>query len=379
MYGHIVSRAVAASEMFSQPDDAKHISPVAALIFLLTCLIFFGLIIATAYTYFQLIPTLCMIESPESQAYVPVNALSDEPPSYDDDDDDSAPKATDPELLILQNKPITSSFRKTLLHLRARAGRWSRFRGFGMALVLDIATGILISNFGGALIHNFIYIAFVTILATTLTSGLQMTWIHIVISEPSPKRWYQRIPPLKYHLRVAPAVALSALAIQITHILPTLVVSGFGPMRHMQRHEYNPTQRDLYAVVGQGILAISISLLCFVGLQVPAAVTMVRVAASMLPEADETIVPFDRTFGGQTTPEIIGGQGKIGLVEAWRSFPRSSRMRLLRAIAKAVAIFMAICIAFSIVVVVESHLLFGENIGEVMKTIHRVAGPRQTV
>lgn len=118
-----------------------------------------------------------------------------------------------------------------------------------------------------------------------------------------------------------------------------------------------------------------IMLALFVGLQIPATVTMVRVAASMLPEEDETIVSFDRTFGGKTTPVIIGGQGKIGIVEAWRSFPRSSRIRLLKLLAKFVLIVMAIWVAMIATVTAEAHIMLGDDIGNVMKAIHGATGP----
>jgi len=47
--------------------------------------------------------------------------------------------------------------------------------------------------------------------------------------------------------------------------------------------------------------------LCF--LEVPTTVAYVRVTDSMLPGEHETIVPFDRSFGGKVTLAIIGGQG----------------------------------------------------------------------
>jgi len=185
-----------------------------------------------------------------------------------------------------------------------------------------------------------------------------------------------RVPPMKNWTKIMPAVALWALATQIVSIMPMLIVGSFGPMNNMKNPEFEPGTKDLYASAGQGFMAVIIMLLLFVGLQIPASVTMVRVAASMLPEEDETIVPFDRTFGGQTTPEIIGGQGKIGLKEAWRSFPFASRVRLVKLIAKVVTIFIAVWLLFTLVVVIEAHVLFGDNLGKMMKAVHGVAGPR---
>ena len=142
----------------------------------------------------------------------------------------------------------------------------------------------------------------------------------------------------------------------------------------MNDPEYEPGRKDLYAVGAQGFMGMFLMLALFLLIQIPASVTLVRVAASMLPEEDETIVPFDRTFGGKTTPAIIGGQGKIGLVEAWRSFPWSSRMRLVKLMIKVALIVMACWILFTIVLVAEAHIMFGDRLGDMMKTMHGIAG-----
>lgn len=293
-----------------------------------------------------------MIESPETAAYVPVDVIEPtDPPAYaatagpkpptgEDGDEDA-------EVLLVRNKPITASIRQTILHLRARAGYWSRFRGLSMFLVWNVATGFLVGIIA-SIFHSRLGVAFAAIVAETLLATLHMTWVHIVISEPSAKRWYRRIPSFKTWPKIAPAVALWATSNQVVHILPMLVCGSFGSLKHMNNPEYQPGRKDLYAVGAQGVMAMFLTVLLFVLLQIPASVTLVRVAASMLPEEDETIVPFDRTFGGKTTPAIIGGQGKIGLVEAWRSFAWASRIRLLKLMVKVALIVMAFWLLFTV-------------------------------
>jgi hypothetical protein len=319
-----------------------------------------------------------MVESPETTAYVPVDSIEPaDPPAYE-----AAPKPadeqeplTDPEILLVQKKPVTSSLRGTILHLRQRAGYWSRFRGLSMYMVWNIGGGLLVGLFT-PITRNRLVLGLVTILVQVLLSRYIMTWIHIVISDPSPKRWYQRLPPLRRWSKMAPAVALWATCNQIVAIMPMLVCGYFGSLNHMKDPDYQPDKKDLYAVAGQGFMGMFIMLALFVGLQIPATVTMVRVAASQLPEEDETIVSFDRTFGGKVTPAILGGQGKVGIVEAWRSFPRSSRLRLLRLLAKVVLVIMALWIAMIVCLTAEAHLLLGDSLGHVMKAIHGAAGPR---
>ena len=95
-----------------------------------------------------------------------------------------------------------------------------------------------------------------------------------------------------------------------------LVCGSFGSLKNMKHPDYEPDKRDLYGVAGQGFMGIFLMLALFVGLQIPATVTMVRVAASMLPEEDETIVSFDRTFGGKVTAR-----------HRWRTRQRSVLLR----------------------------------------------------
>lgn len=202
-----------------------------------------------------------------------------------------------------------------------------------------------------------------------------MTWIHVIISEPSAKKWYQRIPRpfLKTWKKIAPAVAIWAVTSQVVTILPLLVTGSFGVLHHLKDPNYEPGMGAAYAGAGQLFFAMLLTVSLFVLLQIPATVAMVRVAASMLPEEDETIVPFDRTFGGLTTPEIIGGQGKIGIVEAWRSFNWECRRRLLRTVIKVAGIIMACWLLFTVVTLTEAHLLFGPAFGEMMKSMHGIA------
>ncbi|KAI1628287.1 hypothetical protein EDD37DRAFT_302949 [Exophiala viscosa] len=358
-------------------DEPPHVPALAALLFFATGLLFIALLFGIGYTYGHLLPTLCMIESPETAAYVPVDVIGpSDPPAYAA----TTPKTTqndgedDAEVLLVRNKPITASIRETILHLRARAGYWSRLRGLSMFLIWNMATGFLVGIIA-SIFHSRLGVAFAAIVAETALATLHMTWVHIVISEASAQKWYQRIPSLKTWPKIAPAVALWATSNQVVHILPMLVCGSFGSLKHMNNPEYQPGRKDLYAVGAQGVMAMFLTIMLFVLLQIPASVTLVRVAASMLPEEDETIVPFDRTFGGKTTPAIIGGQGKIGLVEAWRSFPWASRIRLLKLMVKVALIVMAFWLAFTMVLVAEAHLIFGDKLGEMMKTVHGISRP----
>jgi len=148
-----------------------------------------------------------------------------------------------------------------------------------------------------------------------------------------------------------------------------LLCRSFGTMKHLQDPAFQPGKKDMYIIFGQSMMVLFCTFALFILLEVPATVTVVRVAASMLPEDYETIVPFDRSFGGKVTPVILGGAGKIGMLEAWKSFSWSSRIRLIKLVGKVFAIIVAVWILFSMVLIGEAHLFLGDQIGDIMKTI----------
>jgi tetrahydromethanopterin S-methyltransferase subunit F len=186
-----------------------------------------------------------MVETPETTAYVPVNSidpLDGAPPAYDATPNPDDEDGTDPEVLLVQNKPVTSSLRATILHLRQRAGYWSRFRGLSLYLVWNIMAGFIM----GMLLpitRNRLLQGLVVIAVQVLFSRYIMTWVHIVISEPSSKSWLRRVPHIKTWPKMAPAVLLWAVCSQITSILPMLICGSFGSLKHIGKPDYEPDRK----------------------------------------------------------------------------------------------------------------------------------------
>lgn len=228
-------------------------------------------------------------------------------------------------------KPITSGLRATTKHLRARAGFWSRFRGMSMYLVLVLADCFLSGIFPIST-SSFFGQFFVQFFISMLLATWQMAWVHIVISEPSPKRFYQRIPSYRKWIRIAPAAAVETALIYATFLMPMAVaqLAGWTEVTEDPNRPDLTTRKEALRLLAVSALPVVLA----VAVSIPARVIFIRVAASMLPEEDESIVPFDRTFGGKVQPEIVGGSGKIGLMEAWTSFDWSSRVRLAKVIIK---------------------------------------------
>lgn len=168
----------------STPGDPEapdiKMNPLAVIVIMLSFLVFLVLMFSISYTLGHVIPTLCMIESPAAKAYMPVQTRDgDAPPPYSGEDDEQ--DTQDPEVLLVQNKPLTSSIRATLRHLREKGGFWSRFRGLSVFLVWtftrSLITNIVASPFTmapGAYPYAF---AIAAIIAETLLARLHLTWV----------------------------------------------------------------------------------------------------------------------------------------------------------------------------------------------------------
>lgn len=335
----------------------------AALLVFFTILAFSVLFFAVQYCYGAVVGTLTVIESNQSDAYVAVDTL----PSNDEDDDNvlkppSSDPLLEPEIQLVQNTPITSSIRRTIMHLRTRYGYLSRFRGLNLFICIILARSFITQFF--AIPHfmkSWSGLCIASVLADVILSRWFMTWIHIVISEPTDQRWWRRALPIKSWTKIAPAVALASVSCQISLILPIVIGSSFGAFKRMSNPEFVPTRRDLNAACAQSLFVFVLGIVMAILIQLPTSVILTRVAASMLPEDNETVVPFDRSFGGKVTPAVVGGQGKIGMVDAWRSFDWAARIRLVKLMGKIMAIMIALWILVIAVTIGEAHLIVGSK------------------
>ncbi|KAJ5905007.1 uncharacterized protein N7473_001923 [Penicillium subrubescens] len=338
--GHLVRRGTElASAQFKDPEkQPEQISGALAACLALTVLVFGFAMWAVEYTYGGVVATLAAVEDSNPDVYVRIDNPPEEDPTKPFD-------PNEPELAAAARpQPVTSKLRTTIKHLRARAGFWSRFRGLAMYLTYGLARGI-ISSFlpSGSFITQF----FVQSILSVLLSTWQMAWVHIVISEPSPKRFYQRIPSFRTWVKIAPAAALADVLTAAGFFLPMAIASFAGWLESNNGNESSMVAACRYLVV-MGVPALFAFLI-----SIPARVIFVRVAASMLPEEDETIVPFDRSFGGKVQPQIVGGSGHIGLLDAWTTFDWAARVRFAKVIGKTVAIEVALGLLAGILIFVQ--------------------------
>ena len=269
----------------------------------------------------------------------------------------------DEEILAIRHKPVTSKIRSSLKHLESYAGYRSRWRGVSVFFVYIMVHGLLTeflqahaTRLAGLTAFGFTGVYAGRVIASAITSillaRLSLTWTHIVISEPSSKLWYRRVPPFRAWKNIWAATAAADIACRLPIMFSAVCFSATGsPQLGGARDQ----KLQLTALVA----CFVIGFITFIGLAVPAYVTMIRIQASMLPEEHKSIVPFDRTFGGRAIPEILGGTVSLGYLDAWKTFDRPARLRMLRLLVKNILIEVALHGFFAFVVGCEIITIIG--------------------
>ena len=214
--------------------------------------------------------------------------------------------------------------------------------------------------------------ALLAILFHTLLARIHMTWTHIIISSPSTKKWYKRIPDRKTYLKVMGPTALWATAEQLAMYIPAALFYVYSLNRytedptHYHNVDSNVRASDLTKLFSCGLVGLFVVF----AITFPAEVTLARVQASLLPEEDDTIVPFDRSFGGKVQPAVTGGSGCVSMLDAWKTFDWAARIRLVKLYLKIFAIQIASVLFFIGMVVGELRLILGQDLHKAVKQVH---------
>jgi hypothetical protein len=202
------------------------------------------------------------------------------------------------------------------------------------------------------------------LLAQLALAQLGAAWTHIVISSPSDKKFYQRLPPFKktFEATCFPILAVW-LANAVNFAIPALVGRALGlkvPGRSNPEIPENPPELGgdvAWKSLVVFILAVGIQLAAVV----PANVLLVRVQASLLPPDEDTIVPFDRSFGGKVDPVVVSGKGFVSMRDALATVPKASWVRLYKLYAKIVGITFAVYALALAVIVPEVILILAKS------------------
>lgn len=331
-------------------EGAKYELPGwAVFVLATTALIFFVIMFMVEYTFGRVLPTLLMIETP--QEVIGFEPLPTEDPDSTIKDPEQPAKAP----------YITSSFRQTAKLLRSVGGFRGRFRGFWVFVVGAALVAWLSSMLA---FIPFVPRGVAGVIASVICAQFSLAWTTIVISEPSPKRWFRRFPSVKQWRKVAIPTAVLAIAEQITVLVPLNIALLAGLDRKPEDIAHlSPGQQTAMTFKGLGIFALSVVL--SVLLVMPANIVLTRVQASLLSDAEETIVPFDRSFGGKVIPEIVGGSGVISMVDALKTFDWSSRLRLVKAYVKVFVMQFAVTVVFTLILFGELFAIVGKDLSKI--------------
>jgi len=300
-----------------------------------------------------------MIETPTATAFQVDSDEVDAPLLDNKNEGKMTPVEKD--LFLVKQQPITGKMRTAVRHLKSVGGRLARFRGLHVSLIYHATYSFILHILHSIFAHNPILRPFIAVVTTIVLCRIDMTWTHIVISNPSEKRWFRRIPGIKAAKNIIAPTAVYAIAKQAAIYVPaTLFVAVAETWQNPAAYGGNPETVRKIATLQMFLVGL-VGLATIVLVVIPADVTLKRVQASMLPEEDESIVPFDRTFAGKVVPEIVGGTGAIGMLDAWKSFDKSARMRLIKLYGKIFGIQVFTTIMFFMVVIGELKMLVGAD------------------
>ncbi|KAH7384461.1 hypothetical protein BKA66DRAFT_462241 [Pyrenochaeta sp. MPI-SDFR-AT-0127] len=317
-----------------------------------------------SYMLQQVVATLCMVESP-------VAAITISPSTHEPGD--AAEKEglleTGPAITLVHQKPITSSIRATIKHLVANAGRWARFRGIKIHFLYAFSFSFLAQTLTAVLPNIPGQPVLVAGLSGAALANLHASWTHKVVGMPTDKSFWQRIPSKSNWKTLALPAAIEAAMPYISLYLIAGLAFLFRLHKLDQENlaDYNGAQWASLIVRMISIFILAIS--CTLFLCLPAIVTLVRIEASILPEDQDTIIPFDRTFGGKVVSRILGGTGVVGFLDAWRSFNWEARRRLIKLFIKVFMIMSALVFIIVHVLVFETYAIMGDEMGKFLSQL----------
>ena len=331
----------------------------------LTIIGMFVLMASIEYTLKNVIATLAMIDSPSTT--ITVNARESESLMGDSKKEEAL--EVQPISQTITTKPITSSIRKTLRHLRAEAGWFSRFRGF-VPFAAYTGAFFLIANIIEAILPRFPGAEIlISALTGALVAPLHAAWTHKVISLPTDKKIRGLVPARSTWraLWLPAAIQNSVMYLSIYVLAASIILMGVTDFDFM-----NSDTLPSWLSVSLRVLAVlflGLFLAMFVVL--PSTVTLIRIEASLLPEDTDTIVPFDRTFGGKVVPRVLGGTGAVSFVDAWRSFNWEARRRVLKLYVKITAVMTALTFVFVHIVALEMWVIMGTALKKWFEEVDR--------
>jgi hypothetical protein len=359
LVGHLAKRGVqAAHRHLSENPKPIQLSTGANILLGLTFLTFFLFGSSIEYTIRIVMGHLAMIESPEStkvQIFTPTSSNSDL-----DKKDAESQDLLEVELeasTVTSTKPITTSIRRTARHLKSIGGCTAKWRGLGIFIVYSFVTHFIAGGLNLLIMRAIPFGETISnIAACLLASRLHCAFTHKLISMPSSKKlWERRVSRAQWKQLLAPtAMSILARDMSIRTIVSVFVISSKAA-RSLSSSGKAPAWVAPILAIAPGLIT-SVSLSIFVML--PAYAALVRKEASLLPEDEDTIVSFDRTFNGK----LAHVSDTLSYKDAWKSFNSEARGRVIKLYTKFFFIMAAFVFIMIHVVGFELYMVAGDQV-----------------
>ncbi|KAK8003058.1 heat shock factor protein HSF24 [Apiospora arundinis] len=276
------------------------------------------------YTLGDLLPVLAIVEDTSQGGYVQLPLESRSEMAHVDGEV-GRDVATEEMGGSTRYRPISASIRSTLGLLWSIAGFTSLFRGFGCFLVLNAAK-LMIQVALGAI--PFVPSLVADVLPPLLTVPVHVAWTQMVVSAPSARPFWHRLPGFVEAFRATAlpaAVFMASAAISrrapffLFHVLG--VATPSSPFTLELPPRVNWDVDDLVKMA-----CLMATCLVFIAVLVtPSHAVLTRIEASVIPDEDRTVIPFDRTFGTKSST-----QGFLSIQDAWESLRSEVWWRLVK-------------------------------------------------
>jgi len=353
MYGHVLRRSLeAASEHLSSDKTGdwqalhdRYQMPVWGTVLIgITTLAFVVLDLSLEYIA-RLIINLAIVETPATTAVKVYETIVDQDKKKDEVIE------VEVETEVVSAKPLTSSIKRTMKHIKSIGGRSAYWRGLPIlavyALIVTIFRMIsspMLSRVGpGSTVFAFV----ADMAAAVLTARIHCAWTHATITSGH-RRYRERVINRVQWKQLLPVTALNVAS---QHFFIIAVMTSAGVCGSLMERQTSNLGRAAAALI-----PISIALFGWLFILMPVSILLVRKEASMLDESEETIVPFDRTFGNR----IIPGLNTLKLRDNWASISRETWYRVVMLHLKWVGIVALIGLVYFHVALLEMWAIMGD-------------------
>ncbi|KAI1365817.1 hypothetical protein F5Y08DRAFT_302762 [Xylaria arbuscula] len=257
-----------------------------------------------AYTVYKVFPVLTIVESRPKYEAIPLQEASDLSQGLNSLQTEEPNPTT--------QTFLTSSIRRMHELVKQTDHMWLRQRGLGVLTVYHLANSLIAIPLR-AIPHvpGFLCDA----VAVLLTIQLHTVWVHVIITPPTSKPFWERILPFSAVFEATAAASLIYCA--------TTKLSVFAPW--LEAQVLSASFADSWVLrETSDVWKLLLSIGLFIAIQAfacaPALVVLTRIQASLLPEGEGTIIPVDRTFGVEKEPGKYSETEGLTIFEALKSF-----------------------------------------------------------